>query len=78
MEISDERILAAMNVADDNTKKVLTALFGQEKPSIMDRIKTFEDACNELDEYHPYVVAWQRYKQADSLLYSLIKSDDIS
>lgn len=41
-----------------NTKKTYTVEAHHIKPtgSIIDRVKTFEDACRELGEYHPYVI----------------------
>lgn len=56
MEIKKENVLAAYETARkagaDSTMKVLEALFGKDtfKPKdITERIKTFEDACRELD-----------------------------
>ena len=52
MEITQQQINAAYQVADENQKKVLDALFGKQEPvdnrPVTERIKTFEDACNEL------------------------------
>ena len=52
MEITQQQIDAAYQVADENQKKVLDALFGKQEPvdnrPVTERIKTFEDACNEL------------------------------
>jgi len=48
--ITKDNALKAYNLADDNGKKMLTALLGETpKPEkITDRIKTFEDALREL------------------------------
>ena len=71
MEIKQENIIAAYNTADDNGKRIIAALFGEEavqaattsdKRPVTERIKTFEDACAELGEYHPCVAAWNEYK----------------
>jgi len=52
MEISKERLSAAFRIADDNTKKVLHALFGKDVQTdeadnrpITERVKSYEDAC---------------------------------
>lgn len=51
MEIKKEQALAAYEVADENGKKILEALFGEETFKVQDdrpvteRIKTFADAC---------------------------------
>ena len=53
MEIKEENILNAYKEGDENVKKLLEGLFPQIKfkgSSIMQRIKTFEDACNEIGE----------------------------
>lgn len=71
MEIKQENIIAAYNTADDNGKRIIAALFGEEavqaattsdKRPVTERIVTFEDACAELGEYHPCVAAWNEYK----------------
>lgn len=59
MEISKENIIAAYKAADENGKRMLTALFGEEavkevvKLPVTERIKTFEDAKTALGEEHP-------------------------
>ena len=61
MEISKENITSAYQTADENGKRMLTALFGEEavkevvKLPVTERIKTFEDACKELDENNELV-----------------------
>ena len=67
MDIKKENVLAAYETARkagaDSTMKVLEQLFGEEtfKPKdVMERIKTFEDACQELGEDHPFVQAYQQ------------------
>lgn len=66
IEIQKDNILAAYKTAKeagaDSTMKVLEALFGKElfKPkNIMERIKTFEDALNELGDKHPLVLQYR-------------------
>jgi len=64
MEISEERIRAAYEAAEGNTKEVLAILLGKENKGdgnekdtrpVTERIRTFEDACRELGDDHPYV-----------------------
>lgn len=65
MEIKQENVLAAYKTAKeagaDSTCKVLEALFGTElfkekdNRPVTERIKTFEDACEELGNDHPLV-----------------------
>ena len=53
MEIKEENILNAYKEGDENVKKLLEGLFPQiefKGSSIMQRIKTFEDACKEIGE----------------------------
>ena len=54
MDITEERIEAAYAVADENTKRVLDILFNRNQSikddrPITERVKTFEDACQELN-----------------------------
>lgn len=72
MEIKKENVLAAYETARkagaDSTMKVLESLFGEEtfKPKdVTERIKTFEDACLELGEEHPFVVAYRAVEDID-------------
>ena len=68
IEIKKENVLAAYETARkagaDSTMKVLEQLFGKEtfKPKdVTERIKTFEDARNELGENHPFVCAYDAW-----------------
>lgn len=63
MDIKEENIISAYKTADDNGKKLLQALFPNtqleanktsEKRPITERIKTFDDAYNELGSEHPF------------------------
>ena len=63
VEIKKSNLEAAYKQADDNTKKLLTTLFGdavttKDDRPVTERIKTFEDACKELGEEHPLVKEW--------------------
>ena len=67
IEIKRKNVMEAYKIARDagadSTMKVLKALFGKEtfKPKdIKERVKTFEDACRELGDNHPYVKAYER------------------
>lgn len=64
MEISETNLQSAYNTADDNGKQMLRALFPEmkwiqntdkSKLPVTERIKTFDDACYELGDKHPYV-----------------------
>lgn len=58
MEIKKENLLAAYNGASAEQKQLLENLFGTDvfKPKdITERVKTFEDACRELGNDHPFV-----------------------
>lgn len=64
MEIKKENLLAVLNTASESVKEILFGLFpeikeeeaqrGAKRP-VEERIKTFEDAVNELGEDHLYV-----------------------
>lgn len=65
MEIKKENAIAAYNAADENTKKVLLSLLPELKEEIRSnditkRVKTFEDACRELGNEHPFVLAYHQ------------------
>lgn len=61
MEIKREQAVAAYEVADENGKKMLEALFGadtftkQDNRPVTERIKTFDDAIKELGYEHRLV-----------------------
>lgn len=66
IEIQKDNVLTAYKTAKeagaDSTMKVLEALFGKEmfRPkNVMERIKTFEDALNELGDKHPLVLQYR-------------------
>lgn len=66
IQIQKDNILAAYKTAKeagaDSTMKVLEALFGKElfkSKNVMERIKTFEDALNELGDKHPLVLQYR-------------------
>lgn len=68
LEISEKSVVSAYNSASEEQKQVLVGLFGADifKPkSVMDRIKTFEDAVEALGEEHPFVVAYRQIEDID-------------
>lgn len=74
MEIKIENAKAALKTADESVKKVLLALLPELKETeaqtaanrpITERVKTFEDACRELGEDHPFVLAYQNTNLRD-------------
>ena len=74
MEIKIENAKAALKTADESVKKVLLALLPELKETeaqiaanrpIIERVKTFDDACRELGEDHPFVLAYQNTNLRD-------------
>lgn len=70
MEIKKEDVIAAYNVANEDTRKVLLSLFPELKEEIKpkditERVKTFEDACRELGVGHPFVCAYYCFDDID-------------
>lgn len=64
IEIKKSNLEAAYKQADDNTKKLLATLFGdavttKEDRPVTERIKTFEDAMDELGHKHSLVVQYR-------------------
>ena len=61
--IQKENILNAYNQASGEQKSLLENLFGKDMfqlHDIKERVKTFEDACNELGDKHPLVSQYYR------------------
>lgn len=67
MEINKENIVNAYKNGDNSAKEMLRTMFpdiefetaqAAEKRPVTERIKTFEDACRELGDKHPFVIAW--------------------
>ena len=74
MEIKIENAKAALKTADESVKKVLLALLPELKETeaqtaanrpITERVKAFEDACRELGENHPFILAYQNTNLRD-------------
>ena len=76
VKISKENLIKNYNEADKATKKMLEAIFGKDmfKPAnIMDRVKTFEDACRELGKDHPLVCQYNGIDDVDVNLNAYLK-----
>ena len=68
LNIEKEKAINAYRVGSDEQKQVLELLFGVEtlKPkTVMDRVKTFEDALKELKPFHPLVKEYKALRKAD-------------
>ena len=68
LTISRENALATYDNTDANGRELLEHLFGKElfaKKDVTERINTFEDACNELGNSHPLVLAYQNTNLRD-------------
>lgn len=63
LTISRDNALKAYKSADKSQKYLLELLFGadtfQQLQDVRERIKTFDDACNELGEEHPFVLLYK-------------------
>jgi hypothetical protein len=59
-----QQIIDAYRNGTDEQKKVLVGLFGEIEPkNVMERVKTFEDACRELGKGHEYVKDYRALKE---------------
>lgn len=61
-EVLKEDAVSAYNSASEEQKDILEQLFGKAvfRPiDVRDRVKTFEDACEELGEHHAFVAAFR-------------------
>lgn len=71
ISIQRENVLNAYKHASEEQKSFLESMFGKEmfqSKNIIERVKTFEDACEVLGEDHQYVKAyreWMRISYAD-------------
>lgn len=68
LNIEKEKAINAYRVGSDEQKQFLELLFGVEtlKPkTVMDRVKTFEDALKELKPFHPLVKEYKALRKAD-------------
>lgn len=78
INIQKENVLNAYKNGNQNQKALLENLFGKDMfqpKDIKERIKTFEDACNELSNEHPFVKSYEKYvntasgEEADVIAY---------
>ena len=70
MDIKKENIVNACAKGDNSVKEMLRTMFpdikfetaqAAENRPVTERIKTFEDACRELGEEHPFVRQWASF-----------------
>lgn len=64
INIQKENVLNAYKNGNQDQKALLENLFGKDifqPKDIKERVKTFEDACGELGENHPFVRAYNGY-----------------
>lgn len=68
LNIDKEKAINAYKQGSEEQKKVLEQMFGVEvfRPkTVIERVKTFEDACRELGKDHPLVLAYQNTNLRD-------------
>ena len=64
ISIQKENVMNAYKQATEEQKALLESMFGKEMfqpKNIMERVKTFEDACEVLGEDHQYVKAYREW-----------------
>lgn len=78
INIQKENVLNAYKSGNQDHKALLENLFGRDifhPKDIKERIKTFEDACGELGNEHPFVKSYEKYvntasgEEADVIAY---------
>lgn len=64
IKLEKKEVIRAYRNANEEGKKLLKSVFGADifNVSIQDRIKTFQDACDELGEGHPFVQAYRNWE----------------
>ena len=70
INIQKENVLNAYKNGDQDQKALLENLFGKDMfqpKDIKERIKTFEDACCELGNEHPFVKSYEKYVNTASV-----------
>lgn len=68
LKIDKEKAINAYKQGSEEQQKVLELLFGVEtfRPkTVIERVKTFEDACRELGKDHPFVLAYENTNLRD-------------
>lgn len=64
INIQKENVLNAYKNGNQDQKALLENLFGKDifqSKDIKERVKTFEDACGELGNEHPFVKSYEKY-----------------
>ena len=64
INIQEENVLNAYKNGNTEQKALLENLFGKDifqPKDIKERVKTFEDACEELGNEHPFVKSYEKY-----------------
>ena len=64
IQINTDALIKAYKESSNDCKNTLESLFGEEifkSKDITERIKTFEDACNELGIEHPFVRSYNHW-----------------
>ena len=78
INIQKENVLNAYKNGNQDQKALLENLFGKDifqPKDIKERVKTFEDACGELGNEHPFVKSYEKYvntasgEEADVIAY---------
>lgn len=78
ISIQKENVLNAYKNGNQDQKALLENLFGKDifqPKDIKERVKTFEDACGELGNEHPFVKSYEKYvntasgEEADVIAY---------
>lgn len=64
IKLEKKEVIRAYRNANEEGKKLLKSVFGADifNVSIQDRIKTFQDACDELGEGHPFMQAYRNWE----------------
>lgn len=65
IQINTDALIKAYKELSNDCKNTLESLFGEKifkSKDITERIKTFEDACNELGVEHPFVRSYNLWK----------------
>jgi len=62
--LGKKKVIETYMKANKEDKKLLEAIFGKDlfNNSVQERVKTFEDACNELGEGHDFVRAYRNWE----------------
>ena len=70
LEVLKDDVVSIYNSASDEQKNILEQLFGKAafRPAdVRDRVKTFDDACEELGEDHDFVVQYNMFLENSNM-----------